>query len=542
MFYLAITLIVLAIALCVPLIVPIGSMYWDSYLYLDAAQRIRMGQVPNLDFAAPVGPLGYYLFTLGLAIFPHAQLLLLAQWSVLAVAAPLMGVVMMDLAPRNRAVAFALLIPFLVFAIAPANVQSFTSYPGLDGFGIYNRHTALLLYVMMCGLLFMRDKRRLAAFCATVMLCLFMMKITGFLVGGLFGLVALLARRISVRHVILTAIFYVAALLVLELNRHMTTAYIAVIAQLIGLNENAILPRFLTVMSAKVDLIVPAGLLVLVLLWVEATRGDRSVRLVDSSPVWLSVALAGGIVLETLNTGSQEFIFLWPVLVMIYLRIRPLDDKARLIFIGLAAFCVIPLSASVAQKTLRAIAVAPTYVQPPVTELRNMAQVSTRPDIMERALLMEDHYTRYGPAYEALARQNQLPSWRFYAELDYQMYWLISADSMVKALRQFETRHGIRLESLMTLDFVNPFPWILDRDAPRAVQIGGDPTRTVPDMTPETKAAIEATDGVLRPKCPITSARLALQRIYGDALRDRNLIQLDPCWDLLLRPGILPAG
>ena len=42
--------------------VPIGSMYWDLYIYFDTANRIFNGQVPNVDFFTPVGPLGYWLF------------------------------------------------------------------------------------------------------------------------------------------------------------------------------------------------------------------------------------------------------------------------------------------------------------------------------------------------------------------------------------------------------------------------------------------------------------------------------------------------
>ncbi len=66
--------------------------------------------------------------------------------------------------PHNRTTGFLILVPFLVFAIFPANTQSFYPYPGLDGFGIYNRHTSLLLYVLMCGLLFMRNGTKLALF------------------------------------------------------------------------------------------------------------------------------------------------------------------------------------------------------------------------------------------------------------------------------------------------------------------------------------------------------------------------------------------
>nr|WP_310015158.1 hypothetical protein [Brucella pseudogrignonensis] len=525
--------------LSIKLTVPIGPMYWDTYLYLDAAHRISTGQIPSVDFSTPVGPLGYYLFAWGMKLFPNAQSLLLAQWSLLVVAAPLMMVALLEVNRKSRTLTFALLIPFLVFAIFPANVQTYTSYPGLDGFGIYNRQVSLLLYVLTCGLMFIADGRKLAAFCAVIMLALFLTKITGFVVGGLLGLTAILAGRISLKSVLVSTTLAVLALVALELNGHMISAYIADIWQLLLLNEDGLLSRFLTVVSGTLDVILPTAILVVVLLWIETTHSIGPDRFFDRSSVWIAVILFGGIAVETQNTGSQEFIFIWPVLLMIYDRIKHVEGKAKIAFVVLAAFCVIPTFSKVTHRTLRAIAVAPTYVQPPVTELKNMRQVSARPDIMTRAKLLPEHYAKYPAPYEALARQGQLPSWRLYSELDYQMYWLISADEAVKAFKQFETKSGLHLDTLMALDFTDPFPWLLDRNATRKIQIGADPFRTVPAMSPETKAAIEATDGILRPKCPMTTSRLALQEIYADALKNRDVVALDPCWDLLLRPGIL---
>ncbi|MDT6941403.1 hypothetical protein RI570_14880 [Brucella pseudogrignonensis] len=515
-------------------------MYWDTYIYLDAAQRINIGQIPSVDFFTPAGPLEYYLFTWGLNVFSHAQPVLLAQWSTLIIAAPLMAIVLCDVDRESRSTAFALLIPFLIFAISPANAQLETSYPGLDGFGIYNRHVCLLLYVLVAGLIFMPNSRKLALFCAATMLCLFLTKVTGFLVGGLFGFTALLAGRISLSNVLIAIIAALVLLAGLELNGHMISAYLADISQLLMLNQAALLPRFLTVISGKLDVILPASALAVVLFWHETRHNITPTRFFDRSSVWLAITVAGGIFVETQNTGSQEFIFLWPVLLMIWQRIKPLNDnKIKMTVLILTAFVAVPTVSKVGHKVLRAIAVAPTYVQPPVTELKNMAQISTRTDMMERAKLLPQHYADYSTPYEALAQQGQLPSWRLYSELDYQIYWLISVDEAVKALKKFEKENSIQLKSLMTLDFTDPFPWLLDRNAARKIQIGADPFRTVPPMSPETRAAVQATDGVLRPKCPMTTSRLALQEIYADALKDRDVIALDPCWDLLLRPGIL---
>lgn len=537
--WLWLTVAALFVLLTLPLAVPIGPMYWDTYIYLDAAQRIRMGQIPSIDFSTPVGALGYYLFAWGLDLFPRAQPLLLVQWSQLAVTAPLMTLVLIDADRKSRATAFLLLIPFLVFAAFPANAQFFHSYPGLDGFGIYNRQTSLLLYVLTAGLVFMRGGPRFALFCALVMLALFLTKITGFLVGGLVGLGAVLAGRISLGNLVLAAAAFLLPLVIIELGTGMISAYIRDILDLIAMNQDALLPRFLTVASGKLDVLMPAGLLLLVMIWADLNYASEQRRFFDRSYWWFGISLLGGTILETQNTGSQEFIFIWPVLLMAYDRLPQVVDRTKVTFLVLAAFCTVPTLNKVAHKTLRSVAVAPTYVQPDVPLLRNMQQVSMRPDVLERAVMLENHYATQGAAYIDLANQGQLPSWQLYSELDYQTYWVISADILVKALLQFETDNQIRLESLMTLDFVNPFPWILDRDATRKIQIGADPFRTVRQVSADALEAVRATDGVLRPKCPVTTGRRMLEERYAAALGGRQVVALDPCWDLLLRPGML---
>jgi hypothetical protein len=48
--------LVLAVLQTLPLVVPIGPMYWDVLVYYDAIGRIANGQWPAIDFFAPVGP------------------------------------------------------------------------------------------------------------------------------------------------------------------------------------------------------------------------------------------------------------------------------------------------------------------------------------------------------------------------------------------------------------------------------------------------------------------------------------------------------
>ncbi|WP_439492707.1 hypothetical protein [Bosea sp. (in: a-proteobacteria)] len=42
------------LALSMPLRLPLGAFYWDAAVYLDAFQRIHVGQMPAVDLFAPV--------------------------------------------------------------------------------------------------------------------------------------------------------------------------------------------------------------------------------------------------------------------------------------------------------------------------------------------------------------------------------------------------------------------------------------------------------------------------------------------------------
>jgi hypothetical protein len=60
-FWFAAFLAAVAAGLLLPWRLPLGPNAWDTAVYLDAIHRIDVGQVPSIDFFAPVGPLGYYL-------------------------------------------------------------------------------------------------------------------------------------------------------------------------------------------------------------------------------------------------------------------------------------------------------------------------------------------------------------------------------------------------------------------------------------------------------------------------------------------------
>ncbi len=533
---------------------PIGPMYWDHYIYLDAANRIFDGQMPSVDFFAPVGGLGYYLFALFLEVFPKGHPLLLASWSLLAVTAPLMAIVLWDVQRRSTSTAYALLLPFLLFSILPFNTGDFYPYPGSDGFGIYNRQVCQLLYVLACALLHVRDQRKLVVSVALAMLSLLFIKVTGVAAGVILCLMAFMTGRLGLRAAVLAGLIFFGCIVVLELTTGMVTAYAVDILALLDVNNTSLLPRLLQAGSLNFGIVVTSGVLCVALGWQrfdivrENIRGllERPniaslIRTIDQPALWLAAFVAAGLLFESQNTGSQAFIFLWPLLVAILIESHG-RDRASPAFFTIAALVLAiatPPAVLVVQKASRAWI---GMVHSELLETRNiktMGAVRVRDIQLLRAERMRQSYIDDRGTYETVANSGELPSFLLYSDFDFQALWLQSVDAAVSALRAYEATHAVRFETIMNIDFTNPFPWLLDRHAPKYIAIGADPYRAVPEPDAKVAAAVTATDIALYPTCPPTTARLKLLSLYEPLFAENHTrITLTPCFDAFIRKDL----
>ncbi|KQT54903.1 hypothetical protein ASG43_00495 [Aureimonas sp. Leaf454] len=545
---LAMVVVAIVLLLCLPLTLPVGSMYWDLVVYFDGSQRLLSGQVPSVDFFAPVGALGYALFAAGRTIFPDAQPLLLAQWMLLVVTLPPLVPVLAFVEARARGMAFALLVPFLVFQLLPMNVEQTSNYPSVDGFGLYNRQVTEVLYVLMTALVFERRQRVLAFAIAWCVTALFFLKITGFISAGLLCAFAFLAGRVALRTAIVSLAAFLLVLAAIELGSGLFSAYIGNILQLVALNEGVIATRFLQAASIHFG-IFGAGLCLLASV---AYAGGRSAlaaagtflrrprlpafaALLDRDMAWLAVALFTGLFFETQNTGGQAFIFLWPLLLHIAVAATGLAPQRAVLVLTLVAATAMPPLVNVLHRFARALVGQLQYVEVPQTHLRSLGAVTQRAEIVERAIAMKAIYASHRGTYAAIADEGYLPGFLLYTDIDYQVTWLLATDEAVSAILAYEAANGVRFETILPLNFVNPFPYLLDRQAPRHVAIGADPSRAVPRPDDETLAAIRDTDLVLYPTCPITTANIELRDLYRSALEGRREIALSPCWTAYLR-------
>lgn len=530
-----------AAALSLPLRLPLGPNAWDTVVYLDALQRIRSGQAPGLDFFAPVGPLGYYLVACLDRLFPQAQPMLLANWALLPVLLPLAAVVTGDLAQRRPGQALALLLPFLLFAALPINLHSLYPSPGLDGYGHYNRHICLLLYLLIASLLFVERRGLRVGLVFVLMLSLFLVKITGALVGTLLVGYALLVGRMRFIDVAMAAGLTLLSLGGIELATGLVSAYLSDIFELVALNTGDMLPRFLTVASVKFNVIAPLLVLLATLALAGWRDGLPSTRAgwrawADSPLCWLAIAFAALAFFETQNSGSLEFIGLWPILLLLLRQwwLRQ-GDPLRPVVLLLLMASVLPSLVIYLERAGRALIAAPTYATLDLPELGPLGRFSVKPEIATRAAYMLDHYAAHQATYRELVAADLGPSHILASEIDYQATWLLEIRQAVRAIGRWEAEHRRRLNAVFTLDFVDPMNYLLGRRPPREVPIGPDPSRTTPALTRQTLAELGGTDAILVPKCPPTPEREALHRHFAPALAGREPVALAPCWDMYLR-------
>ncbi|WP_313956070.1 hypothetical protein [Mesorhizobium amorphae] len=539
---LAVALLFVFVLLLVPLRLPVGPMYWDIYIYYDAANRIFDGQIPVRDFFIPVGPLCYYLFVGWLTLFPNGHPVLLAHWSLLAITTPAMTALVWHVDKRSRFTAFALLIPFLIFALLPFDTRDMYAYPGSDGFGVYNRQVCQILYVLVAAFTFVRDRRLLAGLVAVCMGSLFFVKITGFLAAGLICAFALIAGRITLRDALIAAVAFMAILAGMEISSGLVGGYVNDIIVLVGLNSGTLVPRLLRALSQNFGVVLATTALVAVLVWADwrklATQPGGRSSLFGRDSLWLAVVMLAGILFETQNTGSQAFFFLWPILLAILLKTGRIANRPALALTvsALVAATALPLVVRVVERAARTYVGAVRNVPLQESNLKTLGALNMRPEVQARSDNMLRFYSEHSGLYQDMADVNELPNPLFYSDFEFQIVYLKTVDMAIDTIRDIETRTGVRFGTIMSLNFVNPFPWLMERSAPLHITIGADPGRTVPLPGSAEEQAVANTDLILLPTCPPTANNKILYTLYEPALAEHRRFKLNQCYDAFVHP------
>ncbi len=539
-----------------PLVLPVGPMYWDVLLYYDAVGRMNAGQWPILDFQVPVGPLEYWLAWLNYQLFPNAHPLLLSQLEWLPITAPAMALIIWDAHKRSSMAVWGLLGAWVVYTALPFNDVIYNNFAGSDGYGIYNRHGSHLMFLTAATVLFVRSRVLQTILLTVLLLSLAFCKITAFGAVGPLLILGLLTRRIHPYVALSTALICIGFTGVLQLATGVVAGYVTDILVLAEENSGTLLPRFLTAISLRFDILFAGALLCVVLFWREVLSFSRPrdrekrgfIGLLDGDWVWIGLSLFCGLVFETQNTGGHPYLVAWPAILRMLLRPSDVFGRARFLIYVLAAFAVVPAVSTIVHKAARVAALGNSYVALDEPILGPIGRISAKDVYVEQAERMRTFYIAHPEEMVEIAESGALPSFRMFAEHDYQYLLIKEMGLAARAVERLEARTGEHFRSVLTLDFANPFPFILKRPGTEHVTIGADPSRSIPTPDETTLTAVADTDLVFAPKCPFHHARLELLEIYGPALTDRVRAELTPCYDVLLKPDspflkvLSPAG
>ncbi len=197
----------------------------DLLTFLDAADRLARGQVPNRDFHSPLGPLAYALLALGYVWSGLGGMMLVATAVFAVLLLPLTIYACLSRLPWPLAVAFGVYI--LILSIAPAAIGEVAPRPMFAMF--YNRFGYALLSLLFLFVL-PRNRglgsRSLDIGCmAALWLLLFYLKITYAAVGGAFLLAAAWFPHVR-REAFIALVISAVAILIVELFWSGTAEYL----------------------------------------------------------------------------------------------------------------------------------------------------------------------------------------------------------------------------------------------------------------------------------------------------------------------------
>jgi hypothetical protein len=538
------------LALCFTTRWPIGTYYWDIVLYPDAAWQIAHGQIPFVDFFAPVGAYGYYVYAVLERLFPHGHMALMTNWTVLVAALPLLLYVALEIDRRSRALALAFTLPLLLMAALPFNAEDIDPGFGVDGYGIYNRHIALLLYIAMGEIMLAKRREMGSIFLAVLLIVLFHLKITGFVIGAALVAQAAIAGRVRIGTLIRAAAIFLVINLAIEWRTGLIPAYLGNILELVALNSNSLLERlrdpFVIYFNILLPILLLAGLLALLRPGNSSASAHRAKwrriqALAGSLPAWLFSTAALSIVFESQNTGSLQFIFVWPVLIALLARefktsVPNTNATTRMAIVVLVCAIVVPVASPYIHRLMRAGPVLITYKALDVPALGRLGQVASKQPAIDRAKLRNTHFAAAHKHYVDLAEKHVYFDRDVYASNEFQLSWMIATNEAVHAIRKLEQNKGVRFKGIIALEFVNPFSFILKREPVRHISIAMSEGRTVPPLNRTRMNAALQADLILEPKCPATPTQSVLKRIFAPVLTQRVKLPLSECWDMYVRP------
>jgi hypothetical protein len=521
-----------ALLLAIPLKLPIGVSYSDVYMYIDAAYRLQHGQLPHIDFIAPVNSLPFLSFFATRSIFPHAQPVIAAQLSYLFLLTPFLLLALINV--QRPYLASLVTLTFVALAFLPFNWgdPGFSGGGEIDGFGAYNRSAGLGLYVLVAALWIGRPQTAAAIAIAAVLVVLWYTKVTAFAVGAVLCTLNLWKFTSREAAIVIAGGILGPALQYSDgsIYDYMKSTVWFTAEQSFGEAKS----RIASEVRNSAFLIAPAVGLGLAALWSERLRVGSALGSLLSEPcrasgellrlrsVQFGILGIGAIALESQNTGSQSYAFVLPA-VLALVPDKECGTPANVAALCLASFVFLSMLGPPIGRLIGALEGDTVLFE---TSRFVNAGVSTTTEKLSVAQSL------LAPPPKARASiSSGLP-----AELDTsvgEVVYLASLEEGIAALESWIGKSKGSFRTVSSIDFVDLFPVGAQLQAVRGLPIVFDPDRNVPQqLAPALVARWSTADVILVRRCIEIDALVAMAT---PVLEERRLVPLTPCWDLYPR-------
>jgi hypothetical protein len=521
-----------------------AGLYTTDYVFLaEGAERIALGQIPHVDYSAPVGPMMFWLAALARrlpALGPDAFALNLLMWIVVAVPA---GIVAARL--RSAWMALAFLGIAALVTLAPFNLEETAGVCEVNYNGIYNRHgAALLLVTFVAGLTRPRGPLVDGVLFAWLLAAMLLTKVTYGIAGAAILALACPFSAARLRAGAVAALVLAAAALALEAATGLVSTYARDIAAMARLNAGG-LAAYLSSAAWSNALVLLVGLGLVTALAREPLRAAVSkLRAGSPAEAWrhleLPVLAAGCLALalwaESQSTGGAGLVALSALAFAPALA----DGPRRRVAIALAAGIVLLTAGWFADQVLRRgwclAEHAPGYrAHPALTAL--VPALRAAPGRLGAAELAARLWRDHRP----LADEAYLSGFDFHLEsygapVSFVANALLAQEA-VERLRALGLDRGLR--HVMTLSFVDDFSPRLGLPPAPGTKLALDPYRTIGPPTPAAAAAYLAPiDGAFERTCAAPLHARQIADFFRPALEEAFApVVLTPCWTVHLRRG-----
>jgi hypothetical protein len=289
-------------------IVPVG-LYTTDYVFLaEGAVRIALGQLPHVDFSAPVGPLVFALFALARrlpVLGPDLFAVNLLMWALVAVPAAIVAARLRAVLPALAFMGIAALV-----TLSPFNLEEMTGICEVNHNGIYNRHGAALLFItFVAGLTRPRAPVLDGALFAFLVAAMLLTKVTYGVAGAAFIAVACLFSAARLQAAAVAALLLAVAALALEATTGLVSAYARDLAAMARLNAGGVAAYLRSALWSHALVLLVAVGLIAALARAPLAAAIREARTGSAADAWRSLetpVLAAACLFLTLWTESQS--------------------------------------------------------------------------------------------------------------------------------------------------------------------------------------------------------------------------------------------